>query len=155
LDPGEDGWLRVALSGGFYALLVPVVEEILYRGIVLPLAAVRVGGWGAVLVATFAWAMAHGQAPLLPLIALGIALGWLTLATGSLWASIAFHVAWNGSVVGYEITRAVWGAGAGGPVPGWLIFVAVAAFVLGWARVLDVAREGGIRAVWAPPEGSR
>ncbi len=88
--------------------------------------------------------MAHGKPPLLPYIALGIALAWLTVTTGSLWAAIGFHVAWNGAVVVYEIYHAAVGA-RGGPVPGPVIFVAAVGLLLGWARLLDAGRGGGLR----------
>jgi membrane protease YdiL (CAAX protease family) len=143
LDPEILGWGRVAASAGFAGVLVPLVEEVLFRWIALPLFVVRMGPRPAVLLAAVAWAMAHGERPLLPLIVLGVAFGKLTLATGSIWASVGFHAAWNGAVVGHEIYRRA--AAAPGPVPAPVIFLAVVGFVLGWAQLLDAGRPGRIQ----------
>ncbi len=146
LDPVELGWPRAIASGVFAAVVAPLTEEVLYRGITLPRAAAGAGTWGGILLSAFAWGMAHGQAPLLPYVALGTALGWLTMTTGSLWAAIGFHAAWNGAVVVSELSRAAAAMG-GRPVPPAVIFVAVVGLLLGWARRLDAARRGGLRIV--------
>jgi membrane protease YdiL (CAAX protease family) len=158
LDPDQLGWAGIAISVTFSGFFVPLAEEVLYRGIALPLMAERVGGWAAVLLAAVSWAMAHGETPLLPLIVLGIALGRLTLVTGSLWGSIGFHAAWNGSVLVYEIYSQVAGVIEDKPFSAWVIFLAVAGLVLGWARLLDAARSQGLRVAPAgeqpvPPQG--
>ena len=148
LDPAELGWGRVMASAAFAGILAPLVEEVLYRGIALPLLAARAGGWGGILLTTVSWSMAHGRPPLLPFVAVGVALGWLTVATGSLWAAIGFHVAWNGAVVLYEIYDAVVGA-RGGRLPALVIFLAVVGLLLGWALLLDTARGRGLRVISA------
>ena len=145
LDPRALGWVRVAASAAFTGFLVPLAEEVLYRGVALPLIGVRAGRWGGTLLAAISWAMVHGERPLLPLIVLGVALGKLTLGTGSLWPSIGFHIAWNAAVVGYEVYGRVVGLAGAGPVPAPVIFFAVVGLVLGWAQLLDAGRAG---AVW-------
>ncbi len=152
LDPAEVGWPRVAAFASYAGLLAPLTEEVLYRGIALPLLAERLTGWGGVLISAVAWAMSHGETPMLPIVVLGIALGWLTLATGSLWASIGFHAVWNGTVVGYEVYDQAVGIANGGSVPTPVIFLAVVALMLGWARLLDTARAGGIRLASLPDD---
>lgn len=146
VDPAELGWARVIASAAFAGILAPLVEEVLYRAIALPLMAARLGAWGGILISALSWAMVHGRLPLLPFIALGIALGKLTVTTGSLWAAIGFHVAWNGAVVLYEIYDAVAGA-PGGSAPTLVTFLAVAGLLLGWARLLDAARSGRLRVI--------
>lgn len=157
LDPGYIGWPRVVTSAAFLAVLGPLTEEVLYRGIALPLATAGAGTWVGILLTAVAWGMAHGTAPLLPYVVLGLALGWLTVTTGSLWAAIGFHAAWNGAVVAYEVYDAVRGAG-GWSVPPAAIFLAVVGLLLGWACLLDAARGGGLRSIRGgdqpgPPEG--
>ena len=142
--PANLGWARAIASAAFTGILVPLAEEVLYRGIMLPLTAARAGRWGGILLTAASWAMAHGQAPLLPFIALGTALAWLTLTTGSLWGAIVFHVAWNGTVVAYEIYDQVVGAPFA-IVPPPVIFLAVVALLLAWGGMLDAARAEGIR----------
>ena len=147
LNPADLGWARVAASAAFAGLLAPLTEEVLYRGIALPLIGARAGGKTGVVLVAVAWAMAHGERPLLPLVVLGIALGKLTLGTGSLWASTGFHVAWNGTVVAYEIYSRVIGVD-GKALSGVVIFFAVVGLVLAWVRLLDAARAG---CVWITP----
>lgn len=89
-------WLMV-LTGG---VLVPIMEEIAFRGLMLR-GHERAAGFGvAALTTAFAFALAHGVplsvAGILPL---AYALGRLVQHTGSLWNSVIVHVLNNGLVL--------------------------------------------------------
>lgn len=89
-------WLMV-LTGG---VLVPVMEEIAFRGLMLRGHERAAGFTVAALTTAFAFALAHGVplsvAGILPL---AYALGRLTQHTGSLWNSVIVHVLNNGLVL--------------------------------------------------------
>ncbi|MDO4263077.1 MAG: type II CAAX endopeptidase family protein [Deinococcus sp.] len=90
-------WLMV-LTGG---VLVPIIEEIAFRGLMLR-GHERAAGFGvAALTTTFAFALAHGVplsvAGILPL---AYALARLAQHTGSLWNSVIVHVLNNALVLG-------------------------------------------------------
>ncbi len=78
-------------------VLAPLFEETIFRGVLLPVLARRLGsGWGLALSAAV-FGIAHlslGELP--PLFMLGLGLGWLRLSTGRLSASIWLHALWNG-----------------------------------------------------------
>lgn len=93
-------WLMV-LTGG---VLVPVIEEIAFRGLMLR-GHERAAGFGvAALTTTFAFALAHGVplsvAGILPL---AYALARLAQHTGSLWNSVIVHVLNNALVLGLVV----------------------------------------------------
>mgnify|MGYP002382398304 CR=1 FL=1 len=78
----------------FAVVLAPVVEELVFRGILFP--ALRDAGWprAAMAVASLGFGLIHGNAAaFLPLSALGGFLAWLYLRTGNLWAPILAHFA--------------------------------------------------------------
>jgi len=78
-------------------VLAPLFEETLFRGVLLPVAARRLGsGWGIVLSAAI-FALAHlSLGELMPLFLLGLGLGWLRWRSGRLAASVLMHALWNG-----------------------------------------------------------
>lgn len=125
LDPShESGLVENALKSlasdkGLFLLAVPgavigapLIEEILFRGILFAGLRPRVGGTGTVLITAALWAAAHlGAAPIafaLTIFVMGILLGILMLRFGSLWVTIACHTAWN-----FVATLELFRAGAG------------------------------------------
>lgn len=76
--------------------LVPVAEELFFRGRLLPLLAGRIGVWGALSCSSLLFAAAHG-APITCLVALpiGLLLGWLRLRHRDLGACVLIHQAHN------------------------------------------------------------
>lgn len=97
-------WRMMAYPLGI-VLVAPVAEEIIFRGwLTAGLAArLRSAFWVTVIVA-LAWAAVHtgqGFAKALALVPVGLALGWLRLATGSLWPCIAGHMAANAAALAY------------------------------------------------------
>jgi membrane protease YdiL (CAAX protease family) len=77
------------------AILVPLGEEILFRGFLFAgLMRSRMGGYGAVAITATTWAFLHGQYDILGIIQIlmiGVILGFARLRTGSLWVPIILH----------------------------------------------------------------
>ncbi|MEB3262863.1 MAG: type II CAAX endopeptidase family protein [Synechococcus sp.] len=94
LTSGDPGAL---FCFGFTALvLAPLFEETLFRGVLLPVLARRLGGGGAVLGSAALFALAHlSLGELAPLFVLGVGLGWLRLRGGRLGACALMHGLWN------------------------------------------------------------
>jgi len=95
----------------FIAILAPLVEEILFRGVLLTgLARNMSFGWANAIQAGL-FATLHLSPPLFPfLFFLGLGSGLLMRWSGGLFASIALHALNNGTAV-----AALWWAGSGGP----------------------------------------
>lgn len=78
-------------------LLAPLFEETLFRGVLLPVLARRLGPLPAVLASAAVFALAHlSLTELVPLLVLGVGLGWLRWRSGRLVASVLMHSLWNG-----------------------------------------------------------
>lgn len=92
------GWLPGLLFA--VVVLAPLVEEVLFRGFMLPgLAAGRGGPWGAILVTALVFAVVHTQYDVFDMsavLALGLLLGAARWYSGSLWLALGLHVAING-----------------------------------------------------------
>jgi membrane protease YdiL (CAAX protease family) len=77
------------------ALAAPLVEEVLFRGFLLPgLAASALGRSGALMLTSGAWALLHWQYHpfyLIQIILLGVLFGWLRLVSGSTVLTIVLH----------------------------------------------------------------
>lgn len=77
-------------------LLVPVAEELFYRGIMYRSLGQHFSLAGAAVISTGVWTLLHGSLALFPAIfVLGICLLLLYESTGTLWAPIAAHVGFN------------------------------------------------------------
>lgn len=78
-------------------VLAPLFEETLFRGVLLPVLARRLGPLPGVLASAAVFALAHlSLTELVPLLVLGVGLGWLRWRTGRLAASVLMHSLWNG-----------------------------------------------------------
>ena len=88
-------WMRiyfVVLAVG----LAPLFEEVLFRGLLLPVLARRYGTWAAVLVSAFLFAVIHGHLPsFVTLFALSAALSAAYILSGSLLVPITMHALFN------------------------------------------------------------
>lgn len=80
-------------------VVAPVLEEVIYRG---PLYLFRKWSentlwWAAALALALLFALSHTRAglSLLPLVALGMASGWLVARTKKFWPSLALHFMYN------------------------------------------------------------
>lgn len=95
-DPATPGWLV------FFVLVVavtlaPLVEELLFRGILLPVFARQVGTRGAVLLVSAFFAFIHNHlASFAPLMAIAAIFSMAYLRTGSLRVPIIMHALFNG-----------------------------------------------------------
>jgi membrane protease YdiL (CAAX protease family) len=95
-----DNRLLYALAAPAVGIVIPIVEELVFRGgIFAALKQSKAGPGGAVVLTSLAWALMHAQAaPWLfvgLIFAMGLMLGYLLLRYGSLWVPIACHCLWN------------------------------------------------------------
>ena len=138
----------LALALLVFALLPALCEEILFRGFILRALLGRVSPmrailWSAVLFGAFHFDLYR----LLPTILLGLILGWVAWATGSLWPAILLHASNNAIAVlatnASVVTRVPWLAEEAVPPLGILL----GALGLGLAAFLAMARLGRGRRV--------
>jgi uncharacterized protein len=93
---GATMWMMVATLG-LTAVVVPVIEEILFRGVLYRWLRGFVTVGLAVFISSVLFAMAHGIPHLIPALAvLGAFLAWSFERTGSLWVPIIIHGVFNG-----------------------------------------------------------
>ena len=78
------------------AILIPVYEEIIFRGFLHDWFEKRIGRWWALIAGACAFGLIHGLVMAFPVGALGLGAGWLRLRFGNLWAPIAVHALMNG-----------------------------------------------------------
>lgn len=93
-------WWFFAVSA---ALLIPLTEEIAFRGLFFYYLQARCGYWGLLGWSSLLFALGHmgpGLLPLLPYyLLLGLLFGLIRLHHHNLWASVALHTAVNLGVV--------------------------------------------------------
>ncbi|WP_320676443.1 CPBP family intramembrane glutamic endopeptidase [Prochlorococcus sp. MIT 1300] len=78
-------------------LLAPLFEEIIFRGVLLPVLAKSFGQFWGVVTSALIFAMAHlSVGELAPLMVLGIGLAMLRLSSGRLFPCVLMHALWNG-----------------------------------------------------------
>lgn len=100
LTVGADPLLMLTIFLGT-AVLTPVWEEAVFRGIIHGGARRRFGWVSASLISAAAFAAAHGMPMLLPyMITLGVALALLREFHTSLWAPVIMHATLNALVTG-------------------------------------------------------
>lgn len=91
--PGSVGLL---LSLVLVVIVAPVIEEMVFRGVLLRAFDARWGMWPAVLAQAVLFGAYHFNAWLfVPTMMLGVAAGWLALERESLWPAISLHVLYN------------------------------------------------------------
>ena len=88
------------LSLALLAGLAPLVEELVFRGLLYGWLAGRWGGGIAFIGSSLAFAAAHVElAHVILVLPLGLVFGWLRWRSGSLWPSLVAHMANNGLAV--------------------------------------------------------
>ena len=102
--PLPDRWVLVAYG----ALGAPLVEEWLFRGFLLPPLQRRVGDLAAIGISGVLFGLAHLSDPyaVLPLVVLGMGLGWLRIRSGSIWPGTLVHAANNTIALGASLMGA-------------------------------------------------
>lgn len=94
-------WVRLAI-GSVAVLTAPIAEEVVYRGVLYPSLARRLGRVGAVVLVSGLFLLVHAEqydaSPLImvPLGILSVALTTLRAVSGSILPSIVLHVLFNG-----------------------------------------------------------
>jgi uncharacterized protein len=118
-----EGWsAHTLLAHGFpFALLAGIVEEILFRGLLFRVFSKILGTWGALLLTSALFGLAHAANPgatvsssLAIALEAGILLGTACAATSRLWLPIGLHVGWNfteGSLFGMTLSGNNMGSG--------------------------------------------
>jgi len=113
-DPGEEQGLvpedwdssRAGAFAAYFAVvavLAPIVEELMYRGLGFTLLA-PYGKWVAILGTGVLFGAAHGLLIALPLLSLfGILLGWVRAKTGSVYPCIIIHAIFNAIALGVSV----------------------------------------------------
>lgn len=103
IDDSQDT-LRASASGGiltlmgtivFGALLTPLGEELLFRGILTRFFE-RWGSWVAIVVSALIFAVWHGINLVFPsALLVGLVNGWLMVRTKSVWPGVVLHIVYN------------------------------------------------------------
>jgi membrane protease YdiL (CAAX protease family) len=126
--------------------IAPLIEEFAFRGWMQRPLERRLGPARAIPVTTLVFALAHLQPGGIPIrLAGGVALGYAVWATGSIWAGVALHVAWNTGVLLFGAVFSEYDPAAGSrwmAVPAAVVFIAcAAAFVAGGRRLRVASRR--------------
>jgi uncharacterized protein len=96
---GQGLWGLVGLLV-LLAVAAPVVEELLFRGLLLRGLEVRLGARAALVVSSLVFAAVHLQVVQFPgLLVAGLVFGWLVQRSGRLGPAIVAHVAFNAATV--------------------------------------------------------
>ncbi|CEJ47148.1 CPBP family intramembrane glutamic endopeptidase [Umezakia ovalisporum] len=93
-----EGQDTVALAMFFFtaAIAAPIFEELLFRGFLLPSLTRYISVWGAIILSSLLFAIAHlSLSEILPLTALGIVLGIVYTRSRNLLAPMLLHSLWN------------------------------------------------------------
>ncbi|MBC7969979.1 MAG: CPBP family intramembrane metalloprotease [Verrucomicrobia bacterium] len=78
------------------AIAAPIFEEILFRGFLLPSLTRYMPVWGAIVLSSFIFALAHlSLSEVLPLMVLGMVLGFVYARSRNLLSSMLLHSLWN------------------------------------------------------------
>jgi len=85
------------------ALCAPVVEEILFRGLLFSWLQKKMSLLGAIIVSALVFSVTHfNPAGFAMFTAAGVIFAWLTWKSRSLWPAIFLHMAWNAIAILYN-----------------------------------------------------
>ena len=104
---GSNPLLEIVLNNNNYfafillflttTFLAPLFEEIIFRGVLLPILSRDFGIIMGIIISSFVFALAHlSIGEMLPLFILGIGLAITRLISGRLFSSVIMHSLWNG-----------------------------------------------------------
>ena len=115
----SDSMLAVVIISISAVLIAPVVEEIIYRGLLQSSLMAMVGQqrrWTVIIVGALIFAAVHAavaEPVALPtLFVLGVILGWVYERTGSLWPCVGVHAGFNAINIGVVLSMMIWGTPA-------------------------------------------
>lgn len=96
-----------ALAGGLLLATFagPVLEEVLFRGFMQPLAVQSLGPAAGVFLTSVVFGLIHGPAAFLPVFSLSLLLGYLRLRTGYLLPAIIAHCLWNAGTMALSLSN--------------------------------------------------
>ena len=77
------------------ALVAPIAEEALFRGVLFGGLSQRMPVWGAATASALLFALFHGLGVVLPIFVLGLGLAYVYARTGTIWASMTTHALVN------------------------------------------------------------
>ncbi len=98
--------LDVVLLFVMIVVVAPVVEELFFRGTVLPAIMDRLGTWPAIVISSVWFAASHLQVIQFPgLLAVGLVLAYCRVRTERLIPAIALHTAFNGVTFGVLVSQ--------------------------------------------------
>lgn len=99
---GAGGTLMLVVGA---VLVAPVAEELFFRGLLLEALCGHLRrGWAAIAVSSIAFGIVHAQPQdVLPLITMGVLLGYLRLRLGAVWPCIVLHVLFNARTMTFAI----------------------------------------------------
>jgi CAAX protease family protein len=131
------------------AVATPIIEELVFRGVILEGLRTRYPARTAVIVSAVLFGLMHGIPwAMVNAFLLGLFLGWLMVKTGSLQLCIVAHALYNG--IDFAISRWVQL-----PIPGFNNMTQTVEFQPWWFDALGVILLllgiGGLRALYEPP----
>lgn len=91
-----DGVPEIAGALLFVTLIIPVLEELVFRGLLQPITVGLFGAPAGILVTALIFALLHGVGAFLPILTLALVMGVVMHRTGRLASVVAIHVAHNG-----------------------------------------------------------
>lgn len=91
----DAGGAPLAVAALLGIVVVPFFEEVLFRGLVQSALVSRMGATSGMILTALLFALLHGVASFVPVLALALVLGEIRQRTGSLWASYAVHLLHN------------------------------------------------------------
>src|SRR5262249_15143909 len=87
-----------------YVFLPAVCEELAFRGFILSGLRRRFPAWTAILISSFLFALYHMNVfQAVPTFILGVVLGMLAVANGSVFPGMLFHLLYNGMLIGVPL----------------------------------------------------
>jgi membrane protease YdiL (CAAX protease family) len=100
LAPGSSSVVSTIVMLVLVAVVAPIAEELLFRGVVYRWIAERFGMWTGLLVSSLIFSCVHGiLALILPLFVVGCLLAWLYEKSGSVLPCIVMHGVFNGMML--------------------------------------------------------